>query len=162
MKMRAGDNFLTYLRDKEGNPVSESVRRGHNVFTNYGREWLRDLIIWDTIAATDVPLESRRLKRIVYGRGSFPPTTDVVWVNIYTTAYRITAQSVTTFPASTTVRLQHVIPYNSFNGTIFSETGLQLRIGNGSLENKLAFYKTFTPILKTVEFELVTTWELKF
>jgi len=160
--MSPGCNFLTYLRDPDGCIVQSSVREGHNVFTLYGREWLRNLIVWDTIAGTDVPLEDRRLKRFVYGQGTQPASMAVTWLNNYIAGFDVNARDETTFPTSTVVRIHHTLGTGTLNGYYISETGLQLRAGAGSLENRLAFYKTFEPILKMSGFELETFWELKF
>ena len=160
--MQLGSNVRVCLKDACGVEVPESVREGHNILTDYGREWLRNLIVWDTLGASDTPVEDRRLTRFVYGRGYQPATRYVTWPAIYYTSYDVTAQGVTTFPNSTTLRMEHTIGTGSGNGITFSEVGLALRKDLGSTENKLAFYKTFEPILKTSSFSLVTVWELKF
>ena len=157
-----GCNVLVFLRDARGHVVPSSIRRGHNVFTRYGRTWMRDLVVWDTIAGSDVPLENKRLRDIVYGGGSQPATKDVLWVNSFIASYELAAQGDTTFPSSALCRIHHSIPVGDWNGTVFSEVGLRQWEGVTPATSMLCFYKTFEPILKTSGFSLETYWELKF
>ena len=64
-------NFFACLRDKQGRVVPGSIRRGHNVLTNFGREWLSKLMVWQTIAATDVPFTNYRIQWIGVGTDSY-------------------------------------------------------------------------------------------
>ena len=159
MKMDPGNNVLVCLKDENGVVVPSSVRQGHNVFTNYGRTWLRDLMIWDTIGAPDVPLETRRIGRIYYGRGAHLETKNVTYPDIVITAYFMAARNVS-FPTASSCAFSHSVPSGSWNGVLFSEMGLGLRAG--PYDNRITHYRTFEPILKVPGFSLETYWELSF
>ncbi len=161
--MRAGANVMIYLRDAEGVLVPGSVREGHNVFTNAGRTWMRDLFHWQTIDdVADVGVTEERLAYFAYGTGSQPASVHVNdLVSQVGSDFPLQAGKAT-FPISTTLRLEHVLGTGDLNGNVLSESGLRVRAPGGSPSSSVAFYKTFEPVLKTLGFELVTVWELKF
>lgn len=64
-------NVLLQLRDRRGRVVDE--RRGHNIFVNYGREWLSELISLDT---GYTPFRSDRIKSMAVGIGGIGQTMD--------------------------------------------------------------------------------------
>lgn len=161
--MRAGANVMVYLRGLDGVVVPSSVREGHNVFTNAGRTWLRDLFIWQTIDETaDVEVSEERLAYFAYGTGSQPASVHVVdLINQVGSDFPLQAGKAT-FPVSTALRLEHVLGTGDLNGNILSESGLRVRAPGASPSSFVAFYKTYEPVLKTSGFEMVTVWELKF
>lgn len=161
--MRAGANVMVYLRDPGGAVVPGSVREGHNVFTNVGRTWLRDLFIWQTIDNTaDVPFFEDRLAYFAYGTGSQPASVHVNdLVSQVGSDFPLQAGKAT-FPVSTTLRLEHVLGTGDLNGNILTESGLRVASTGSGVSSSVAFYKTFEPVLKTLGFEMVTIWELKF
>lgn len=64
IKLAVESNVRLRLIDKDGRVEEE--REGHNIFLNYGREWLSELIALDTTYAT---FRNDRIRYMAYGIG---------------------------------------------------------------------------------------------
>jgi len=64
-EVKIRSNVLVTLRDKPGGHIVEE-RRGHNIFLNYGREWLSELIALNT---GYTPFRSDRIRYMSFGVG---------------------------------------------------------------------------------------------
>lgn len=161
--MRADANVRAYLRAPGGETVRGSVREGHNVFTNVGRTWLRDLFIWQTISpSADVAVTDARVGYIAYGTGSQSASVHVNDLANQVGSDFALQEGDASFPISTTLKLEHTLGVGDLNGYAISESGLRVWDSVGGVSGSVAFYKAFEPILKMAGFEMVTVWELKF
>jgi hypothetical protein len=69
--------FRACLRE-DGVLVPGSERIGHNVLTNFGREWLAELLSWKTVNDPDVANTNRRVRWIEVGDDSHAMVTEAV------------------------------------------------------------------------------------
>lgn len=170
-------NFFARLVDKDGATVPGSVREGHNVFVNVGRDIFRELIAWDSMGATDTAFTSRRIRWSGVGTGLQLEDRTVTQL---ATPLQVTAggdylkaidATLTTFPTITI--LKHTIVYAaselSHSGdVVITEAGLYadsspgLTLDPAVSTNELMFYKTFEGLVKTPAFSLEIVWEQKF
>jgi len=169
-------NFYARLVDAQGRTAPGSERRGHNVFTDTGREALVALMHWSTIEP-DSPASSSRVRWAGVGTGIQPEITSVVGlvapaqVDAGGDYLKPLNHLLTSFPIATTLR--HVLTFGAAElshagNIIVSEAGLFLDASPGlTLDpavgtNAPAFYKTFEGIVKTPAFSLEIVWEHKF
>lgn len=170
-------NFFARLVDQDGSTVPGSVREGHNVFVDVGRDIFRDLIVWDTIDAIDVARTNRRIRWAGVGTGLQAEARGVLTL---VTPLQVTAggdylkaidSSLTDFPNVTTLR--HTLVFTaaelSHSGdVVITEAGLYadsspgLTLDPAIATNELMFYKTFEGLVKTPAFSLEIVWEQKF
>lgn len=86
---RIESNFEAWLSDLDGKQVPGSLRRGHNIITRYGKDWLAELVRWTFPVAfvpsnglppltggSDTAAGGRRLRWIAAGTGSPIPLED--------------------------------------------------------------------------------------
>jgi hypothetical protein len=96
------------MLDSYGRVVPGSEREGHNVLTNTGREYLSQMIAWDTIAATDIPYTNHRVRWMGVGSGSQPETPSVITlqspVEITSGVYLQAIEDPPTFPTVVSVK----------------------------------------------------------
>lgn len=170
-------NFQVLMRDRHGRVVPGSVRRGHNVMTQDGRDLILQLLLWGSVGTTDVALTHRRARYIGVGGGYQAETPEVVGLvdplevtsGIY--LQELDAAS-TEFPIITTAVVKAVflpaeITYSS-SSVVVSEAGLYFDVSPGGVlspsspTNVPAFYKSFAPLVKLDSFSMEITWELRF
>lgn len=169
-------NVWLRLLDAQGRAIEE--RRGHNVMTQEARGWLRDLVVWSTIAtsgADDVPRTKRRVRWIAVGTGS-QPTTPVVSAMVapvlVSGADYLAALPIPTFATATGVKYVHTFgPSQLPNPVTVSEAGLFVDYHNGTSAGLAsmvgthppAFYHVFgTPLTKNNTQSLVVEWHLRY
>lgn len=170
-------NFFARLVDKNGVTVPGSVRTGHNVFTDAGKDVFRDLIVWDSMGSIDAARTNRRLRWSSVGTGLQPES---VFATKLVSPLQVTSggdylkvldHTTTSFPTITTLR--HTIVYAaselSHSGdVVLTEAGLYADSNPGLTldpaldDNELMFYKTFEGLVKTPAFSLEIVWEQKF
>ena len=126
-------NFMALLRDKEGRVDEDSIRRGHNVFTTSGRNWLSKLVGWfDLSSVPDDPFTNRRVRWMGVGSGSQAEVTNVTALQ---NAVQVTTSpdnflkpiSSVEFPTSTSVRFITVFgttEVSEFAPVVVTEAGL--------------------------------------
>lgn len=170
-------NFQILMRDSQGQVVPGSIRRGHNVMTQDGRDLILQLFLWNSIGTTDVALTQRRARYIGVGGGSqaeAPEVTGLISPLQVTSGVYLKAldSSLNVFPVVTTVIVKTVflpaeITYSA-PSVVVSEAGLYFDVSPGgvlspsSTTNVPAFYKTFSPLVKLNSFSMEITWELRF
>jgi len=169
-------NFFACLRER-GKIVPGSRREGHNVFTNTGRNNLTKLINWAMIDdANDTADSQARVRWIGVGSGTQLEVKEVLSLN--SPLEVTTAPSVFIVPVEhlktvffTTTSVRYAKEYGtgdlSFGGPVtLTESALYMDV-DATLDtavgtHKPSFYKTFEGLVKTPEFTLEITWELKF
>lgn len=172
-------NFFACLRTKEGLIVPGSVRRGHNVLTNFGREWFAKLMVWQTIAATDVPFTDDRIRWIGVGSDNHPETKMVerlkqaVTITIGPNAYLAKVDDPPVFPAVNWVQFSRTFGTAEISHTtavVIKEAGLYADEDSGGGPglstlvgtNQLVAYKTFEGLVKFSGFTLEIKWDFRF
>jgi hypothetical protein len=84
-------NFAAWLSDERGRIIPGSIRRGHNIFTRFGKDWLAELVRWTypvasidpsgsppLVGSNDAAAGQRRLRYVMTGNPTqFYPGTDV-------------------------------------------------------------------------------------
>jgi hypothetical protein len=190
-KPRANVNFLAFLSDpKSGEVVKGSIRRGHNVLTTAGQNWLTKLVAWQTIAATDIPYTHRRIRWMGVGIGSklevagvetldtpvaysaggdflapissvdHPTSGSVRFTRVYATT------EITTTPGTVAVTeaglFPDVSPYSAGGTEDTQAPGYNTTLAPNVGTNPPAAYKAFEAINKTQSFALTIRWTLRF
>jgi hypothetical protein len=171
-------NFTILLRDRRGEVVPGSVRRGHNVFTSAGMDLMAQLICWGEVSAiADAASTQRRARYLGIGNGLQVEDKDVVSL---VSAIPITDgvflkeldSPLTVFPTTTSVCFKTVFGPSEITyadpAVEVSEAGLYFDsspdgvLSVSSPNNIPSFYKTFEPLVKLNSFSMEVTWELKF
>lgn len=181
--MKPQINFEAYLTNADGTYVDGSFREGHNVFTNYGRAWLSNLIRWslvgDLAAINDVQTTGDRLRWISVGSGS---QEELVGVQRLVTPLSILtgptvylgALGTRSFPTNNAIR--HV---RAFSGTDFAHLGASVTVAEAGLfvdqdtgggpaldvaigTHPPVAYITLPPLTKLAAQTLTVTWEFRF
>lgn len=178
-------NFSAWITDEFGLIVPGSIRKGHNVFTDFGRQWLRELVIWSIIGdldtVDDAPYNERRFRWIGVGTG--------VQYELRSVESLVSPLSVTTGP-TTYLRVLPAPTFPTFNSIKYtvaftgasadfdhhgasvtvSEAGIFVDIDDGGgpgldptdSDNIPVAYKTFDALTKAAAQTLTITWEFKF
>lgn len=176
-------NFYAWLSDERRRFVPGSLRVGHNVITNFGREWLAQLSAWQTITGTsdDVPYTEHRLRWLGVGGGSqleqkgvvklVTPLTITTGPNEYIRQLG-TLTWVTDFSARyTTVFTGASSDFDHHGASVdVSEAGLYVDYDDGGGpdlspaddDNVPVAYKAFDALTKAAAQTLTITWELRF
>lgn len=175
-------NFKAWLTEG-GLYVPGSLRKGHNVITNSGREWLTQLVGWSTIGIStdDIPFDTRRFRWLGVGGGSLlelksvdgldTPLTITTGPDEYireigplTHVTDFAARYVTTFTGASA-------DFDHQGATVdISEAAIFVDVDSGggpvldtSLANNVpAAYKSFSTLTKAQAQDLVITWEFRF
>lgn len=184
-------NICLCMRER-GKLVPNSLREGHNVFTNTGRNLLSKLISWSAIGAADEAFTQRRVRWIGVGDGSQLETTNVSQLNQALIAtgsdYLVPVQDPATFPDSTSVQFAYefatdeitvggapviisevgmfadINPAATAGGTEDSEvgSGITTTLNPAVATNPPVAYKAFEGFTKTVDFTLEVRWTFRF
>lgn len=175
---RLGVNFTALMRDASGLEVPGSLRQGHNVMTEAGRDHLARLILWSAFGTPDVAITGLRARWIGVGDGTQPEAKEVV--RLASPVLCSTGQylkpldaTLTVFPTITSVTVKVIFAPTEISivgPALVSEAGLYFDAmvsGATSLnssvgDNVPAFYKTFEPMVKLNTFSMEILWELKF
>ena len=170
-------NFTLCMRDVSGRVVDGSLRHGHNVFTDTGRDLLTQLVAWGSVATQDLARTQRRARYIGVGGDSQAEDQSVVRLSspVPVTAgvyLKALDPTLTIFTTLTSVRLKTVFATTDITysapAVVVSEAGLFFDVSPGgvlqvsSTDNVPAFYKTFTPVVKLNSFTMEIVWELVF
>jgi len=169
---------------KDGVAVPGSERVGHNVMTNFGAEWLAELIVWQTIGVSDVPFTNRRVRWIGVGDDSHALVTESIQtlksaVTIDGTLYLATVDdSLSTptgpeFVSPVWVRFARTFDYGEISHSgdvVIKEAGLYADYREGGVYglyptnplNPVIAYKAFDGLLKSSAFTLELEWSFKF
>ena len=172
-------NFSLWLTEN-GRYVPGSRRVGHNVFTDTGREWLRQLVVWDTFGP-DVAVDARRLRWIGVGSGNLAELTSVGALDSPLTittgpSEYIRVLGTRTETTNFSVRYETIFDGMSMDfdhhgaSVDISEMGLfaDVHDGGGTLlspsvaTHAPVAYKSFDPVTKTTTQTLTILWELRF
>ena len=148
--MEAG-NFRALLRER-GKIVPGSLREGHNIFTNAGRNWLSRLITWQSIGDVDASYSDDRIFGISVGSLAHPEARGVESLK----SLQSQVKAVSSFPFSFGVRFSAEFLEWEIQPTLIQEAGLYTTNG------VLVAYKTFVPFLKAADFRLEVQWDLRF
>lgn len=172
-------NVTAFLR-KDGLVVPGSVRRGHNVLTQYGAEWLAQLCAWSAFgsgAVHDTPMDSRRVRWASVGTGvqlEHVGITQMVAPALVSGSDYLDAIDPATevsWPVPTSKKLEHVFGTADLpNPVTVTEAGLFVDFNDGGTlldptvaTNTPIVYKIISPALvKDNTKELVLRWELRF
>lgn len=182
--MQVESNFRAWLEDDAG-LVAGSVREGHNVLTDHGREWLRRVVVWSLVgtlgSVNDVVLDARRLRWLGLGSGTLTELTNVeglaapLSVSIGPTRY-LRVLGTRTHPIDTSVKFVTTFSGASADfdhhgaSVSISEAGMFADVDTGSgpgLDPSLSIhtpvaYKAFAPLTKLAAQTLTITWEFRF
>lgn len=180
--MRA--NFHACLQEN-GLVVPGSRRVGHNVFTNFGREWLAQLVGWSTIGVStdDIEFTNFKVRWLMVGTGTQLEQVGVARLVsglTVTTGPDVYLREVpdppTIFPTTSSVRWvttytgasadfdHHGASVDVTEAGLFvdedSGGGPSLSTGDPNL-NPVA-YKTFPVLTKLAAQDLIIRWEFRF
>ena len=177
--MLVESNFCAWLSEG-GRIVPGSERRGHNVITDAGREWLSQISVWDSFSP-DVPVDERRFRWIGVGGGYqseilsvvalVSPLTLTTGPDEYIRVLGTKSAPVQTSVKFTTVFTGASADLDHHGATVdVSEAGIFVDIhdGAGTLldptvgTNVPAAYKAFTALTKAQAQDLTITWEFRF
>lgn len=171
--MHCESNFEAWLTDEQGRVVPGSRRVGHNVFTDTGRDWLRDLVSWSALSP-DVALDSRRFRWVGVGTGSQLELNNIeglVTPLALSGGDYITTLPAWTAPTLTSKKFTIVFGAGAFGGDYaISEAGIFVDVhdGVGTLldpsvsDNVPVAYKAFDALTKLDAQTLTVTWEFRF
>lgn len=173
-------NFCAWLTDEQGFDIPSSYRRGHNVFTNIGREWLKQIVVWAT-TGPDVAVDTRRFRWIGVGSGVY---SEIVNVEQLASPLTVTSGPDTylrvlgtrTEPTNFSVKYVTVFSgagadFDHHGASVdVSEAGLYVDVHDGvgtgldptDEDNLLVAYKTFSTLTKLAAQTLTISWELRF
>lgn len=176
-------NFKAFLTEG-GVLVPGSVREGHNVITDYGREWLARLVPWETITGVsdDVAYSDMRIRWISIGTGGLvevpgvsqmgnPVTYD--GTNYLCPLDPASGRSWRTHPVPTSVKFKHEYPGSELPGILItpaSEAALFADYYNGAptldptlpTHTPVAYKRIYPPLTKNTIQTLTIEWELRF
>lgn len=172
-------NFFACLRTEEGLIVPGSARHGHNVLTNFGREWFAQLMVWQTITTTDVPYTNDRVRWIGVGSDKHPEVKSVerlkqpVTITIGPNVYLTPVDDPPTFPAANWVQFSRTFSTSEISHTgavTLKEAGLYVDedsgggpgLNTGIGTNQIVAYKTFDGLVKFSGFTLEIKWDFRF
>ena len=177
-------NVRLYCTEQDGSVVESSVREVHNVLTQFGREWLTKLMVWDLFAdPDDIPVDQRRLRWVGLGSGMYDnlqgvtqlksPLTVTLFPDEYirrlhtgggtfTRQTAVKVESMTVFPGISTDFDHHGSP------VVFQEAGLYADVDLGAgpvldisiATNPRVAYASFPPVGKTLAQNLNVTWSV--
>jgi len=173
-------NVFIWL-SKDGQVVPGSVRHGHNVFTDYGKEWLKQLVVWGTIGAADVALTEGRFRWVGVGSGFLPELSSVEGLHTPLTITTgpdeyIRALGPKTTPVNTSVRYSttflgagsdfdhHGATVDVSEAAIFVDVhdGVSTQLDPSVGTHMPVAYKSFVPVTKAADQNLIVTWEFRF
>ena len=179
--MRA--NFQAFLSEG-GVLVPGSVRKGHNVITNYGRWWLSRLVSWATITGvdSDIPHSDLRIRWISVGTGGLaevPGITAMATPILYDGVDYLcpldpaSGRLTRTHPVPTSVKYVHEFQTTELPGLIATpaqEAALFADYNNGgtsldpavATNEPVAYKRIDPPLLKSAAQTLTIEWELRF
>lgn len=174
--------FRACLKE-DGVVVPGSERVGHNVLTNFGAEWLAELLVWQTIGSTDAPFTRRRVRWIGVGDDSHTEVDESIQtlksaVTIDGTLYLAEVEhSLSTptgpeFVSPVWVRFTRTFDYGEISHSgdvLIKEAGLYADFLDGAYGllptnplHPVIAYKTFDGLLKSSAFTLELEWSFKF
>jgi hypothetical protein len=180
------EGYFSMVARERGKIVHGTHRAGKNIWTLTGREYLAQLMSYQTYGPPGVGQRRDRIRYIGFGTGSQPEVssvTNVLTPIAYNASNDFLAQvSLPTYPLSpsrTTVRYSRIFSETELSvvGTVtLTEAGLFTDGDSGSdfdpetrditLANALiqapAAYKVFEPLSKTQNFVLEASWEIRF
>ena len=141
--MREGVNFRAVCRER-GKLVPGTLREGHNVFTNYGAQWLNYLSTWKTIAGTDTEHTGWRLSQMSLGSGTQLENQNAIrmvtplLIGNYLPSYYWHPIGTFSFPtvSSVMVSLEYIHPWFTVPNPVVREAGLT--IGRNPLQGGAA------------------------
>lgn len=180
-------NFEAYLRDPSGGLVKDSVRKGHNIWTLTGREFLAELMSLFSVTTGWVPVRDDRIYYMGVGEGVQSEVESVSAladpVEYRSGEFLAPIQIPVTFPAAatstprTSVQFIREFASNEISvgaDVIVTEAGLYT---NGDPDNNNdpgrptdfataagqapVAYHQFEPITKFIGFTLVLLWEVR-
>lgn len=177
-------NFWLWLSDRQGRRVSGSLRRGHNVLTDYGANWLAELASWGVIGENpdlDSPVREDRVRWLMLGSGYQLEVAGVTrLVNPFTI---LPAQYLYALPAPArqpTSAVRYLVHFTGASAVLdhlgasvnISEAGLFVDYDDGggpglntaSADHTPVFYRSFDPLtVDIINFtSLDVLWELRF
>jgi hypothetical protein len=183
--MLVESNFHAWLTNEAGLVVPGSHRNGHNVFTESGREWLKQVIVWASIGSNligdDVPQDERRLRWIGVGSGTLLELTSVgalmsplsitVSPTMYLRVLGTRAHAIDSAVSYTTSFLGSGVDFDHHGSSVtISEAGIFVDVDSGSgpgldpsvSVNAPVAYKSFAPLTKLAAQTLTISWEFRF
>lgn len=174
-------NVWAHLLDELGQVVPGSQRCGHNIITNFGREWMAELIGWDSVdddlaGGVDVPFTERRIRWIGAGEGTQPEVETVVSLHtpleITTGIYLAAISEPTTFPTAVSMQFHHIFVAGdiSFGGAktitelaLYADRAPAVLLDDTIGTHTPVAYKVLDEgLVKMAGFSLELFWELKF
>lgn len=125
-------NFLAYLRDANDHVIRDSVRRGHNVFTENGKEWFTHLLAWRTLSMLtgDTSFTNWRVRWMGVGDGVNPMISSVealqssLPITTGPDVYLGEVFSPPEFPTSVSVRVARTFGPAELGAVTITEAGL--------------------------------------
>lgn len=172
-------NVTAFLRE-DGLVVPGSVRKGHNIFTRFGAEWLAQLCAWSALGSGvvhDTPRDNRRVRWASVGTGmqlEVVGITQMVAPAIVSGSDYLDAidpAAEVSWPVPSSKKLEHVFGTSDLPDPVtITEAGLFVDYNDGGtlLDPTVAthppiVYKVISPALvKDSSKELVLRWELRF
>jgi len=176
-------NFKAFLTEG-GVLVPGSTREGHNVITDYGREWLARLVPWETItgALDDVPYSNMRVRWIAVGTGGLVEVPGISQmgsavtydgVNYLCPLDPVSGRSWRTHPVPTSVKFKHEFPGVELPGIVATparEAALFADYYDGAptldptvaTHTPVAYKRIDPPLTKGGAQTLTIEWELRF
>jgi hypothetical protein len=177
-------NFEAWLSDLDGNVVSGSYRRGHNIFTRNGKNWLASLVRWTLpisgisggvppLVGNDAAVDQRRFSWIAVGTGLQAEDDDVqrlVTPVIYTGLNFLKPLALPTFPVISSLKYTSVYGAGDFGGgaVSISEAAIYVDTPTPALAATVGThvpvaYKSIDPALgKNGGNTLTIRWEFRF
>lgn len=160
-------NLHIRVQNPDGSVIDE--RKVHNVFTDVGKTWLRDLSIWSVITNPDVPVTEVRPRYVIAGTGyqlGLQSVTALVSPSTYNGAIYLKEITSHSFGPITTIRYTIEYPGAEFASVDLTEFGIVVDDGNlvtTSPDHTVVAYRSFeTPVTKLNGQTLTLDWELKF
>jgi hypothetical protein len=176
-------NFRAFLTEG-GVYVPGSARVGHNVITDFGREWLAHLVPWETITDTfdDIAYSDMRLRWISVGTGGLievPGVTAMANPELYDGANYLcpmdplSGRSLRTRPVPTSVKYTHdflgpelpaLIATPAQEAALFADyyDGGSVLDPSLATHTPVAYKRIDPPLLKSAAQVLTIEWELRF
>lgn len=176
-------NFRAFLSE-EGVLVPGSAREGHNVITDYGKQWLTQLVAWESITGTfdDIAYSDLRLRWVSIGTGlqlEHPSLSAMVSPLLYDGVDYLcpldpaSGRTWRTHPVATSVKWVHDFQGPELPGLIATpaqEAALFADYYDGSptldpslaTHEPVAYKRIDPPLLKSAAQVLTIEWELRF
>lgn len=160
-------NLHIRVLDPDDGLVDE--RKVHNVFTDIGKTWLRDLCYWSVISNPDISVEEVRPRWMMVGTGyqlGVQSVTGLVTPETFNGTDYLKVLQNPTFSPITTVR--YTVDYGGTELAGLNLTEFGLIVDNGSLSvtspsQEVVAYRSFlAPVTKSAGQTLTLDWELRF